>query len=195
MHVFEATKNTKSEQDKAKFKNLNLPVLQHMFNGDKHEPLRCLVSGHPGWSEVHILVGESKVQFGIEFNHIKQRMSDVHMSAGKSIDRHPSYPPSGLFRKRMDTLDIIEFMTTIPVTADSHRHITNLSYKNNITLSCFPEDKWPWVLRCEENFNEFCAEHNLTFLNYEQFIHHLNDIEAPPIRSRIINDNGTYVFK
>lgn len=194
MYTFEATKDTKSEIDKAKYKNLNLPMLQHMFNGCKQDPLKCLVSGHPGWSEVHILVGDPGIQFGIEFNHIKQRMSEVRMSAGKSIDRHPSYPPSGLFRKRMGVLDIVEFMTTIPVTADCHRHITNLSYKNNITLESFPKDKWSWVLQHKNNFTEFCAEYDLEFLDYDKFLAHLNDITASPIRDRIHYANGLYTF-
>jgi hypothetical protein len=174
------------ERRKAKNKNLNLTILQYMYNGNAIDPLRCLLSGAVGWVDYPCVVSNTpKQRFNIDFNHIRQQSTDNRI-AGSSKDKG-DYDPSSIFRNTAlirSELDLIEFMCIIPVSQEYHRYITQDSAMGDITLTNFPVNCWPWFLKSKSNFSEFTHRFQVG-IHYEWFIDHLSDIRHPGIRNRI----------
>lgn len=201
---FTPTAQKYAEVRKAKLKNSNLPYLQYMYNGDPMEPLRCLITGAPGW--VHgrdYGTGERKTRFRLDFNHIRQR-SNQFRYAGDSVDKS-GRNPSSLFRdnyinpnytngvygdwwRQKDREDhVFEFMCIMPISGEEHSFISQDSAKNDITLQSFDRSTWAWCLQSEENY-----EATKKFLNiriwdvpYDFMIDHLSNINYDRITTRI----------
>ena len=187
MSLFEPTKKSVGEIKKARNKNYNMKILNFMYTGSRDSNLKCCVSGSSAFRKVPCFVtGEVKNRFNIDFNHIRQ-FQDGGCRSGISLDKG-NYDPSARFRsKYLDNhkMDLIEFMTIMPVSQEVHSYISQDSAKGHITLSNFNKDHWPWHLQNASNFNGFCKTYGLEFLKYSEFIDHLKDITAPPIRDRI----------
>ena len=189
--MFISTKDTASERNKAKFKNLNLPILQEMYMGSTDTSLKCMLSNTPAFISFKCLVkGIVQDRFRIDFNHIKQKQSG-NCASGKSIDKG-KYDPSGLFRNRhlssvKARLDLIEFLTMMPVCTEQHSYISQSSQSGDITLLSYEHENWPWHLRSKENFDMFCNNYNIGFLDYTWFLEHMCDINVPSIRERILS--------
>lgn len=175
------------ECSKARFKNLNLPILQYMYNGDPYEPLKCLLSDAPGWVDFPCLVNsKDKQRFNIDFNHIRQEQTGSRV-AGKSKDKL-KYDPSHLFRTYDMHLSgpvLLEFMCIMPISQEYHRYITQDSALGHITLTSFDQKYWPWFLKNEANYTEFTTRLDLTGLSYDWFVNHLSDINNKSIHERV----------
>jgi hypothetical protein len=189
--MFISTKpDSSAENRKAHYKNYNLPILQHIYMGDPKSHLACVVNRTPAFAEFPCIVQKRPLtRFRIEFNHIRQRAAEGRQ-AGHSIDKNPQYGPSDLFRSRgLDDpkyrLDLIEFMTMMPVDADAHKWITQSSAYGDITLVDFAPEFWPWHLQSPENFRDVCERYKLEFLDYDQFIDHLSSPHHPPVHERV----------
>lgn len=192
VHFFTPTRYDKTgELGKARYKNHNLPILQFMYNGNKLEPLKCVITKKLGWVDFPcILTKEPKSRFDIDFNHIRQKQQGKAV-AGNSLDKN-GCDPSAVFRsKRLDEhpMLLLEFMAIMPISQEYHRYVTQDSALGHVTLKNFPKKYWPWVLRNKTNFNRFCRKykiHNhITNLTYEWFIDHLSNINHPPLHKRI----------
>lgn len=186
---FESTKpGAHSEDRKARIKNHNLPILQHMYMGDPQEPLQCAVTGTPAFVTWPCVVrGQTMQRFRIDFNHIRQR-AQTNKQSGISVDKG-RYDPSHLFRtyeldSRWHKRQLIEFMTIMPVCTEYHSYISQSSAYGDIVLNNFDRKQWPWLLRTKKNFNSFVKQYDLDHLDYNILIDHLNDIDQPPIASR-----------
>lgn len=166
-------------------KNYNLSILQEMYNGDPLEPLKCLLSGQPGWTSIPCFVtGKQKIRFNIDINHIRQKCS----KRGESIDKS-NLQPSAIFNsKKLDDPENLEYlaelMTTMPVSQEIHSYISQDSSVGNLTLKNFPKKSWPWILRSKKNFDYFCKKYNVPF-EYDWFIKHLSDIRYSNIVKRL----------
>lgn len=174
------------EMGKAYYKNANLPILQFIYNGDPQEPLKCMISGTPGfeWTINYGHLTERKLRFNIEFNHVRQRKTDSR-SGGISVDKSES--PCQIFRRTVLTrnlLFIAEFLTIMPVSPLYHSHITQDSQISDIILDSFPKENWIWALRTPENWKQVCERFEIE-LDYQWFIDHMNDINAEPIFKRL----------
>jgi hypothetical protein len=186
---FESTKPGAAGEDrKARVKNHNLPILQHMYMGDPKEPLRCLITGTPAFVSWPCLVrGQHMQRFRIDFNHIRQR-AQAGKQSGISVDKG-RYDPSHLFRSyeldnKWHKPQLIEFMTMMPVCTEYHSYISQSSSYGDIVLSNYDRQQWPWHLRTKKNFNSFVKQYDLAHLDYKTIIDHLNDIDQPKISSR-----------
>lgn len=195
--MFVSTKDTYGENRKARIKNHNLPILQHMYMGDKNIELKCMINGSSAFHYQNCWVRNTPITFfRIDFNHIRQRQSEGRQ-AGQSVDKGHA-GPSELFRARwLDRLDyqrdLIEFMTIMPVCTEEHSRISQSSAYGNITLLNFDKKYWPWHLQSDDNFNNFVKTWKLNSIKnftYERFIEHLSDINHPNIRKRIISGVG-----
>lgn len=176
------------ELRKAQLKNYNLPILQYMYNGDETSPLKCLISGRPGWVDFPCLISEeNKQRFDIDFNHIRQEQSGNQV-AGKSKDKS-KYSPSDIFRtKRLDEHPILfyEFLTIMPISQEYHSYITQDSALGHITLAHFDKKYWPWALQSEENYLALLSKYNMeSNIKYDWLIDHLSNINHPPLYQRI----------
>ena len=187
--MFESTKpGAHGEDRKARIKNHNLPILQHMYMGDPAEPLRCAMTGTPAFVAWPCVVRGSHMQrFRIDFNHIRQRAL-ANKQSGISVDKG-RYDPSHLFRTyELDShwykSTLIEFMTIMPVSTEYHSYISQSSSYGDIVLNNFDRKTWPWHLRSKKNFNSFAKQYGLEHLDYALFIDHLNDIDQPSVGSR-----------
>jgi hypothetical protein len=171
--IWEPNTNTKAEINRAKNRNLNLPILQYWNHGDKNTPLHCMISkvqaivSRPNLASVN----ENISFISTEFNHIVQV---------NTASRDKTKPPSDYFRGTKlenNKKVLIEFMKIIPLAAVEHSYITNQSKQMDIDITTFQrlaekyEDETiiPWGLRCKENFDEFCKEYDLN-LDYEIFM-------------------------
>lgn len=178
------------EDRKAHYKNHNLPILQHIYMGNRAQDLECVINKTPGFRPFPCIVQKKHLlRFRIEFNHIRQRAAEGRQ-AGASIDKNPQYGPSDLWRSRaLDDRkyqkDLVEFMTMMPVDADAHKWITQSSAYGDITLTDFHTEHWPWHLKSRANFEEICGAYNLDFLDYDQFIEHLSSVNYPPVSERL----------
>ena len=177
-----------AECGKARYKNMNLPVLQELFHGDPLHPLSCTITGEIGFSDwPDLLTNQSKQRFEIDFNHIRQRASYGRQS-GTSVDKL-GRDPSAIFREKSleqfhSRPDLIEFMCIMPVSKRAHRWISQDSAMGDITLKHFDQQYWPWHLQCKRNFNYIVKKYNLG-LDYSWFIDHLSNIEYPAINNRV----------
>jgi hypothetical protein len=187
--MFESTKpGAASEDRKARIKNHNLPILQHLYMGDPDEPLRCAVTGTPAFVAWPCVVrGRSMQRFRIDFNHIRQRALQNKQS-GVSVDKG-RYDPSHLFRSyeldnKWNKSQLIEFMTIMPVCTEYHSYISQSSSYGDILLNNFDPKTWPWHLRSKKNFDRFVKQYDLAHLDYKTLVDHLNDIDQPKISSR-----------
>ena len=171
--LWEANTETTAEINRAKNRNLNLPILQYWNNGDKNIPLHCMMSKVPAIVLRPNLASLDKniCKNNIEFNHIVQINTTC---------RDKTKSPSDLFRGtklKNNKKVLIEFMKIIPLSQVDHSYVTSLSKQMDIDITTFQElakiykDETiiPWGLRCKENFNEFCEEYDL-HLDYEIFI-------------------------
>jgi hypothetical protein len=192
--MFVSTKDTYSENRKAIIKNHNLPILQHMYMGNKSVELKCVINGSSAFHYQDCYVRKTPVTFfRIDFNHIRQRQSEGRQ-AGQSVDKGQA-GPSEIFRGRwLDRpdyrRDLIEFMTIMPVCTEEHARISQSSAYGDITLLNFDKKYWPWHLQSEDNFNNFVKTWKLNAVEnftYERFIDHLSNIEHPNIRKRIVS--------
>jgi hypothetical protein len=203
---FVPTAKLTGEIRKAKVKNANLPFLQMMYNGDAAEPLRCLISGRLGWESVPDFgTGKEKKRFIIDFNHVRQRQNG-NCQAGVSVDKGHLGDPSGWWRSRyLDPnhrgptysyctrqkereLDVLEFMTIMPVTSEIHSFISQDSAKSNLTLQNYSKSTWAWCLKNKTNFNKTKKIFDIVwfdFIPYEWFIDHMSNIEYSSIRTRV----------
>lgn len=176
------------ERAKARIKNHNLPILQLMYNGSETTPLKCLISGSPGWIDLPCFVNnEPKQRFNIDFNHIRQQQLKTRC-AGLSKDKTVS--PSDLFRNKYldkNILSLIEFITIIPVSQEIHNYISQDSALGNITLQSYDKQFWPWILQSEDNYNDFFERYNIKIntISYNWMIDHLSNINHDPIFTRI----------
>ncbi len=186
---FTPTRMDKSaEIRKARIKNINLPVLQMMYNGDELTPLRCLITQRPGWTDFPCVVsGVDKQRFDIDFNHIRQLQTGNNAS-GTSVDKS-KYDPSSVFRDKVLIKHkelLYEFMAIMPLSQEYHSYVSQDSQKGHITLTNFDTKYWPWVLQSESNYNTFIRKYNIeTELTYQWLIDHLSDINSPPIFNRV----------
>jgi hypothetical protein len=178
--MFITTKDTYGERKKAANKNHNYPILVHMYHGPDATDLECLMSGAPSFHKYICLVRGIEIQqFQIEFNHIRQQLSDKVTHPGHSLDKGYQ-SPSELFRTyRLDDFDrsgrLIEFMMMMPVSKTEHKQISVASCYADITLKTFNKANWPWILQNATNFNSFCKAYNLE-LSYRKFIKHMSNI-------------------
>ena len=179
------------ELSKAWYKNRNLPILQFMYHGNELEPLKCVITGNPGFVDFPCLVSENdKQRFDIDFNHIRQEENKEKVGvAGKSKDKF-KVDPSSIFRaKRLDSspIDLLEFVTIMPVCKQFHSYITQDSAIGDITLQNYKKEHWTWVLQSKENYNDFFNRYRIDVsqLPYEWMIDHLSSIDHDPIRDRI----------
>jgi hypothetical protein len=188
--MFISTKPGSREDRKAYFKNHNLPILQEIYKGSREAPLTCCIFGTPPFMNFPCIVQKKNMdRFRIQFNHVRQKASSTRQS-GISVDKHSIYEPSGLFRNRcLDDpkykIDLIEFMTMMPVDVEAHSYISQSSAYGDITLKDFPKEYWPWHLQSPENFKYICDKYQLNFLDYNWFIDHLGNIDHPSIRDRV----------
>ncbi len=186
-HFTPTNESLYGECTKAKFKNINLPALQYIYNGNMYEPLKCLLSDSPGWVDFPCLVnGVAKQRFNIDFNHIRQEQGGSRI-AGKSKDKL-KYDPSQLFRyydvtKKAPVL--LEFMCIMPISQEYHRYITQDSAIGHITLPNFQQKHWPWFLKSEANFNNCMNTFKISGITYTWFVDHLSDINNPSIHNRL----------
>jgi hypothetical protein len=191
---FTPTKDTANEWGKARYKNINLPLLQYMYHGDELEPLHCLVSNAPGFIDFPCLVNNiSKQRFNIDFNHIRQRQNG-NRQAGISVDKCKS-PPSAIFRSQNlydKTHDLLEFMCIMPISQEYHSYISQDSSLGHITLENYSTQHWPWFLKSSSNYYNLTNQFKID-VTYEWFIEHLSDINHLPIRKRLaINAYNPY---
>lgn len=190
LEPFKPTRNTSSEQRKAHYKNLNLAILQHWYQGDPQQPLQCALTGTPGFLEDRDRVtGEPITRFRLDFNHIRQQnrfllgLTRVK-SPGISVDK--TRDPSSLFRSQdlstvKNRMFMLEFMTCNVVCTEQHKYITQDSSKNHVTLSHYPRSSWAWGLQSRENFELFQHWYwGSTLIDWDQFLAMLQDPLAPP---------------
>jgi len=183
------------ECGKARYKNMNLPVLQELYHGDPLHPLTCTITGEIGFSDwPDLLTNQSKQRFEIDFNHIRQR-ANYGRQGGISVDKWDT-DPSAIFREKSledSRPDLIEFMCVMPVCKRAHRWITQDSAKGDITLQHFKQQYWPWHLQSKRNFNSIVKKYDLG-LDYEWFIDHLSTIDHPAINDRVKYNSSRAVF-
>lgn len=188
--VFQPTCDKAGEIKKAYYKNLNLPVLQHIYMGDPNRPLTCRLTGEPGWVTVPDLVtGEPKTRFRLDFNHIRQRNKFLLgltrvKSPGTSVDKVRD--PSMIIRAcdlslAVNRLRLMEMICCIPLTLEQHKYVTQDSSLGHISLADFPAHSWPWVLQSRANFDSVQQQYwGSTPVDYDQLITMLMDPLAPP---------------
>lgn len=197
---FIPTASTSGEYRKARIKNANLPILQYIYNGNEQAPLECKISKTHGWVNVSDYGTKiNKSRFRIDFNHVRQKCTSKRQS-GKSLDKG-NKSPSDIFRgsyfdpgmvgpgtnKDFERkLNLIEFLTIMPVCTEYHSYISQDSAKSDLTLNSFPKDTWIWALQNSNNF-EIVKEKYRFNLDYEWFIDHMTNIHYDNIRTRIIN--------
>lgn len=192
--LFQPTCDRAGEIRKAYYKNLNLPILQHIYMGDPNTALTCLLTGEPGWASVRDLAtGEIKRRFRLDFNHIRQRNGFLLgltrvKSPGASVDkvRDPSMTVRArdlsLFRNR---LDLMEMICCIPLTLEQHKYVTQDSSLNHISLANFPASSWPWVLQSRDNFEQVQTKYwGSVLVDYDQLITMLMDPMEQPFYTR-----------
>ena len=185
-HFVPTDLNKSSECGKARYKNMNLPVLQELYHGDPLHPLTCTITNELGFgSWPDLLTAQPKQRFEIDFNHIRQRATSGRQS-GDSVDKW-GMDPSGLWRSTSlahSPADLVEFMCVMPVSKRAHRWITQDSAMGDITLKHFNQKHWPWHLQNKRNFDRIVKKYNLG-LDYSWFIDHLSNIEHPKINLRV----------
>jgi hypothetical protein len=171
---------------KARYKNMNLPVLQELYHGDALHPLSCTITGEIGFSTWPDLISKSQKQrFEIDFNHIRQRASPGRQG-GDSVDKW-HLDPSAIWRTvslAHTPEDLVEFMCSMPVSKRAHRWITQDSAMGDITLRHFEKQYWPWHLQSKRNFDRIVNKYNLG-LDYAWFIDHLSNVDYPKINLRV----------
>lgn len=188
--LFQPTCDKPGEIKKAYFKNLNLPVLQHIYMGDPSRPLTCLLTGETGWVSVpDLITGEPKTRFRLDFNHIRQRnrfllgLTRVK-SPGTSVDKVRD--PSSIIRacdlsKATNRIRLMEMICCIPLTLERHKYVTQDSSLNHVSLAYFPAHSWPWVLQSRDNFEQVQQQYwGSTLVDYDQLITMLMDPLAEP---------------
>lgn len=198
--MFLPTKDTPGEIRKADLKNYNLPILQDLYMGDSAKMLSCTVTGQPAFYPWPCLVkGQPKQRMTLDFNHIRQRWNPDTCAAGISVDKF-RYDPSGIFRgvkldKAKYHLDLVEFLTIMPVNSQIHSYITQDSQSGDITLKNFDRAYWPWHLKHRDNWNTLAHRYAFDYISYDAMIDHLSDINYPTIRQRVqLNPDGTRRF-
>lgn len=171
---------------KARYKNINLPVLQELYHGNALDPLKCVITGEIGFSTWPDLITKAaKQRFEIDFNHIRQR-ANTGRQGGDSVDKW-DLDPSALWRTVSladNPQDLIEFMCIMPVSKRAHRWITQDSAMGDITLRHFEKQYWPWHLQSKHNFMHIVNKYDLG-LNYEWFIDHLSSVDYSNINLRV----------
>ncbi len=183
--LFQPTCDKAGEIKKAYYKNLNLPVLQHIYMGDPTTPLTCLLTGEPGWVNFPDLVtGEPKTRFRLDFNHIRQRnrfllgLTRVK-SPGVSVDKDRD--PSAIIRacdlgQAERRLRLMEMICCIPLTLEYHKYVTQDSSVNHVSLANYPAHSWPWVLKSRDNFETVQRTYwGSVLVDYDQLITMLMD--------------------
>ena len=185
---FKPTKQSGHEANRARNKNINLPILQMMYNGNDNAPLVCKISGQLGWVEFPCLVTSNiKTRFNIDFNHIRQKSSG-NGRAGHSLDKTQN-SPSNLFRSGnllKNPSRLIEFMTMMPVSQEVHAYISQDSAIGDITLSNFDRKHWPWILTASSHYEQFINTYKIDVpITYNWLIDHLSSITHPSIHSRM----------
>lgn len=189
IRYFTPTKDSVGEWSKARYKNYNLPILQHMYNGNEFEPLKCMISNKSGFVDFScMLTKEHKQRFDIDFNHIRQEAQSGRQ-AGRSKDKLKS-APSSIFRQKYLNVAIdklFEFVTIIPLSTEIHSYVTQDSAKGHITLQNYETKHWPWILQSQHNYNSFFATYNINInhVTYDWMIDHLSNIDYPSIYDRI----------
>jgi hypothetical protein len=188
------------ENSKAYYKNYNLKILSHIYNGNKTGDMRCAITKRPAFVAFpHVVTKTPRLRFNIDFNHIRQQAT-AKRHAGYSLDKS-SYGPSEIFRQcELDSsaraFDLFEFMTIMPVCSEVHSYISQDSAKHDITLQNYV-GHWPWFLENQQNYDDVCSTYKIEGIPYQEFVDHLSDIKHPPIRSRLGYDQVTkkYFFK
>lgn len=200
---FTPSSNTSGEIKKARIKNSNLPFLQFMYYGNPCTPLQCLITGRYGW-----VLGKDygdqkpKKRFRIDFNHIRQKCNESRTS-GVSLDKCDT--PSGLFREcyldpnyknrvystkkrqRKRELDVLEFISIMPVCSEEHSFISQDSSKHDLVLTNFDKSTWAWCLKNSKNFNEtkdFLGIKHYD-VDYDFIIDHLSHINHDNLIPRV----------
>ncbi len=194
LELFKPTADTASERRKAHYKNLNVAILQHWYQGDPQLELRCSLTAAPAWlPDLDRVTGEPVLRFRVDFNHIRQQnrfllgLTRVK-SPGVSVDK--TRDPSAIFRSQDLSLAgnrmfMLEFMTCNVVSVEQHKFITQDSSKNHISLSNFPEASHPWGLQCRDNFELFQQRYwGQVLIDWEEFTDLLKDPLAPPFWHR-----------
>lgn len=188
LEKFKPTNISYNETARAHNKNINLPILQMMYNGDEHAPLVCKLSGQAGWVEFPCIVTRNvKTRFNIDFNHIRQQ-SNGNGRAGNSLDKQ-AVSPSDLFRGACllnKPMQLFEFMTMMPVCQEYHDYISQDSAIGDITLTNFDRQHWPWILAEGSNYEQFIKKYNInTAITYDWLIDHLSNIRHSGLHTRI----------
>jgi hypothetical protein len=184
-YFFTPTKDSYGESSKANFKNHNLPILQHWYNGKPYQPIKCLITKQIGFYNFpDIVTQQDKQRFTCEFNHIRQ-VQDGGCRSGVSIDKR-NYDPSAIVRAvQLDNpskkIDLLELMTTMTLNKQIHSFVSQDSAKSHITLDNFKQEWWPWGLKKKKNFCKFVEQYNLTDINYDKFIEMLRNINHPSV--------------
>jgi hypothetical protein len=198
---FKPTAYTSGEWRKARIKNANLPILQFLYNGDEQAPLKCKISDTPGWINVPDYGTKiEKSRFRIDFNHVRQKCTSARQS-GNSLDKGYK-SPSDIFRgwyfdpnrTTPNTnedfnrkLNLVEFLTIMPVCTEHHSYISQDSAKSDLTLDNFSKDTWIWALQNPDNFENAKAKYRFN-LDYHWLIDHMTNIRYENIRTRIANE-------
>lgn len=190
---FHATSFTYQEIRKAHIKNLNLPILQYLYGGDPLKPLQCALGKTPAFADFPCIVRKVPInRFRIEFNHIRQALRPGKQ-AGDSLDKNPTYGPSGIFRakpleRNQNIQDLLEFMCMMPVSSEAHGDINQSSAYGNITLMHYNHHQWPWVLQSQNNFQQFVdwigAAQSIG-VTRDWLVDHLSSVHYPNIRDRV----------
>ena len=191
--LFRATSPLPKEIRKAQIKNRNLPILQYLYQGDPLKPMQCALLETPAFTHYPCIVRKVPIyRFRIEFNHIRQR-ARLGKQTGDSVDKDFRYGPSELFRSRPLELnqnieDLLEFMCMMPVSSEAHRYINQSSTYGDITLMHYDHHQWPWVLRSQDNFQEFVdwigAAHRIG-VTRDWLVDHLSSVDYPRIWDRV----------
>jgi hypothetical protein len=148
----------REELKKSIFKNHNLPLLNLIYNGDPAVLIYCMISKTPGFEYRKRINSDQWVWYcSLEFNHICQKWHSG--KTGVSIHKNGKNPSEVLRRYHIncDPESLDQMIKCIPVNSNVHATITKDSQYNDIDLSCFTEDQWPWILRNSDNY-EFVME-------------------------------------
>jgi len=187
---FKPTADTASERRKAHYKNLNIPILQHWYQGDPQLELKCSLTQTSAWlPDRDRVTGEPLLRFRIDFNHIRQQNRFLlgltrTKSPGVSVDK--TRDPSALFRSQdlsliRNRMFMLEFMCCMAVSVEQHKFITQDSAKNHICLDHFPEHTHPWGLQSRLNFDLFQQTYwGRLLIDWEELVDLLKDPLAPP---------------
>ena len=147
---------SKSKYEREEMVKINLPMLRFIYNGDENKPLVCLWSSD---SLENIIVKNYKTGEDVH-NTTMMEIHHMLVENGNSVKKSSQEPSKIISRgdllyKKSKTIQ--ELMSCIPVTPNSHRKIHSIDTK--LDLDNYPIESRPWVLRSEENFNEFIQKY------------------------------------